>query len=212
MWRVLFGWLTLLGMCCCGLCVQAAQPSPSGSKPSISEPGVIRFAVLAYRSHDEAVAKWQPLIEYLNQSSFERRFVLEALTHQQLEEAVRLKQVDVVLTQPSQYILLSDRFGLLAPLATLVEREGAESLTQFGGVILARADRTDLHELADLKHQRIAIIGGNSMGGYQMQALELLRSGVVLPGDAAIIETGMPHDRAVDALLQGRLADRKSVV
>lgn len=191
-WRVLCVGLTLLGMGCCW------------AASTTHEPSIIRFAVLAYRPYDETVAKWQPLIEYLNQSIVEHRFVLEALTHGQLEEAVRLKRVDVVLTQPSQYILLSSRFGLLAPLATLVEREGAEALTQFGGVILARADRTDLHELADLKHQRIAITDDSSMGGYQMQALELLRNGVVLPGDATIIETGMPHDRAVETLLQGQ--------
>jgi PAS domain S-box-containing protein len=37
-----------------------------------------------------------------------------------------------------------------------------------------------------------------------MQAFELLREGLQLPGDAKLLATGMPHDRVVEAVLSGR--------
>ena len=96
---------------------------------------------------------------------------LNTLTYPELEQAVAEKRVDVVLTQPSHYILLAQRDGLLSPLATLVERDGSHKLTQFGGVMLARADRRDIETLEDLRSQRIATTQMSSLGSYQMQAL-----------------------------------------
>ncbi len=37
-----------------------------------------------------------------------------------------------------------------------------------------------------------------------MQAFELYQAGVILPNNAKIIETTMPHDKAVQALLEGK--------
>jgi len=164
----------------------------------------VRFAVLAFRPKPEVAAKWQPLIDYLNISISGRRFVLEALTYPELEQAVRAKRVDVILTQPAHYILLTNREGLLSPLVSLVERSGTHSLAQFGGVILARADRGDIVDLADLRGKRIATSQMDSLGSYQMQALELKRQGVVLPKDALVVETGQPQDKAVGEVLAGK--------
>lgn len=163
----------------------------------------VRLAVLAFRSQEETAARWQPLVEYINASIPDRIFVLEALTYAELEDAVADQRVDVVLTQPSHYSLLTHRDGLLSPLATLVERDGEHRLAQFGGVILVRSDRNDIQTLSDLRRKRIAASSVASLGSYQMQALELARRGIRLPRDAQVLETGQPQDKAVAAVLAG---------
>lgn len=168
---------------------------------STAPPDSVSFAVLSFRPKDEVAAKWQPLIDYLNASIPEHTFILETLTYPELERAVKDRRVDVVLTQPSHYILLTFRDGLLSPLATLVERDGPYALAQFGGVILARAERDDINDFTDLRGQRIATSSTSSLGSYQMQARELKQRGVNLPRDAHIIETGQPQDRAIEAVL-----------
>lgn len=168
---------------------------------TVASTGAVIFAVLAFRSEAETAAKWQPLVDHLNAAIPERSFVLEALTYPELEQAVADRRVDIVLTQPSHYSLLTYRDGLLSPLATLVERDGAHKLAQFGGVILVLAERDDIQTIEDLRGQRIATSSIGSLGSYQMQALELRRRGVRLPGDAHVIETGQPQDKAIEAVL-----------
>ena len=178
-----------------------AEPVRTETRVATTAPETVRFAVLAFRAKAETAAKWQPLIDYLNTTLPERDFALDTLTYPELEQAVAEKRVDVVLTQPSHYILLAQRDGLLSPLATLVERDGSHKLSQFGGVMLARADRRDIETLEDLRSQRIATTQMSSLGSYQMQALELMYRGVILPDDAQIIETGQPQDRVIEAVL-----------
>ena len=163
-----------------------------------------KFAVLAFRPKPETEARWQPLIDYLNSTQPSQPITLVVLNYPELEAAVKNKQVDFVLTQPAHYILLAQREHLLSPLATLLEKEGGQALASFGGVIVTRSDRSDIQRLSDLRGKRIATSSTTSLGSYQMQAFELQQVGIQLPGDARIIETGLPQDKAIQELLAGR--------
>jgi PAS domain S-box-containing protein len=165
----------------------------------------VKFAVLAYRPKPEMMARWQPVVDYLNAQQPGRRFTLEALTYPELEAAVAAKQVDLVLTQPGHYIQLTNRQGLHSPLATLVEKEGKLALATFGGVIVSRANDPSINQIADLRGKRIATSSMSSLGSYQMQALALLEQNIQLPADAKVIETGQPQDKAINELLAGNV-------
>ena len=165
----------------------------------------VKFAVLAFRPKQEMVARWQPMVDYLNAQQPGRHFTLEALTYPELEAAVASKQVDLVLTQPAHYILLTNRQELHSPLATLVEKEGKQALATFGGVIVSRANDPTITKITDLRGKRIATSGISSLGSYQMQALALLEQNIHLPRDAKVIETGQPQDKAIDELLAGNV-------
>lgn len=194
--RVVLGWSLLAWLVC----------SPVWALPQESQPveaGTVRVAVLAFRPKPETQARWQPLIDYLNQTLPQYRFRLDAYTYPELEAVVARGSIDFILTQPSHYVLLTYRNGLSSLLATLVEKSGAMSQASFGGVIVTRADRADLKDLADLRGQRLATSSMTSLGSYQTQALELMRAGVRLPEDASVLETGQPQDRAIEAVLQG---------
>mgnify|MGYP002776318955 CR=1 FL=1 len=163
----------------------------------------VKFAVLAFRSKQETATRWQPLVDYLNQAKLGRRFVLEALTYPEMVAAVHDKQVDFVLAQPGLYILLTYREGLLSPLATLADKNrDGYSLASFGGVIVTRASDNSISTLANLRGKRIATSLIDSLGSYQMQALELLQQNIHLPADAQIMEVGL-QDKAINALLAG---------
>lgn len=181
-----------------------SDPIHTNTAGRTTQSSTTKFAVLAFRPKLETAAKWQPLIDYLNASIPGRNFVLEPLTYSEFEQAVATKRVDIALTQPAHYILLTHRDGLLSPLATLVEHEGPQKLTQFGGVIVTRAERSDIEKIEDLRGRRIATSSVGSLGSFQMQELELKQRGINLPSDAQIIETGQPQDRAIEELLADR--------
>ncbi|NTV95393.1 MAG: PhnD/SsuA/transferrin family substrate-binding protein [Thiobacillus sp.] len=194
--RSLLVWLVL------GLSTSAAAVAAQATEAGAQAP--IKFAVLAFRPKPETMARWQPLVDYLNDANIGRRFILEPLTYPEMQAAVKAHQVGVVLTQPANYIQLAHGEGLYSPLATMIGKEGELPLASFGGVILTRSDRQDIRGIGDLRGKRVAASETESLGGYLMQAFELLQSDIRLPEDARVITTGVPHDKAVYEVLAGR--------
>ena len=164
-------------------------------------PREIRFGVLAFRPKPITEAQWRPVADYLSKSLNNRLVTLVALTYPELEEAVAQRKLDFVLTQPASYVHLSTRYGLSSPLATLCNMENGMPVRTFGGVIVVKAARSDILELGDLAGKRIATASAQSFGGYLMAAYELQKAGIALPQGKRLIETGMPHDRAIEQVL-----------
>jgi diguanylate cyclase (GGDEF)-like protein/PAS domain S-box-containing protein len=163
----------------------------------------VRIGVLAFRPKPETSRQWAPLAKALKAAIPQHDFVIDAYNYPELENAVSVQQVDFVLTNPSHFVLLSRKLGVSAPLATLVVEDNGAPLSSFGGVIFTRAERNDLNQLVDLKNKRLVASDKGSFGGYQTEAYELSLAGLELPGDAAIQFVGMPHDKAVQAVLDG---------
>lgn len=167
-----------------------------------AEPAVT-LGILAFRPKPETLARWQPTIDYLAAKTG-RRFDLQVFTYPELEAAISQHRVDFVLTNPAHYVLMTKRNQLSSPLATLIELDNGLPLTQFGGVIVTRADRTDITQLRDLKGKTLATPDIGSFGGYQMQAFELDQIGIRVAKDTNLLVSGMPHDTALSAVLQGK--------
>lgn len=164
----------------------------------------VKIGVLAFRPKPQTLAQWQPLAIILKQAIPEYDFVVEAFTLPEIKSAVEHHQLDFVLTNPGHYVILAKRFGLSSPLATLVFDEGGQSCRVFGGVIFTRANEAKINLLADIENRTIAITGIESLGGYQMQAYEMKQSGFRMPQDSKLLITGMPQDKVVTAVLEGR--------
>ena len=173
----------------------AVAPAWAGGAP-------LRFGVLAFRPQPQALAQWQPLVDHLAKA-LDQPMELKAFDYPGLDAAVRAHEVDIVLTNPGHFIALRHAFGLSAPLATVIIQDGDRQFTSFGGVIFTRAGRADINTLADLRHRRIAAAAADSLGGYQMQAFEMAEAGVPLPEPGDLVSVGMPHDRALEAVLAG---------
>jgi PAS domain S-box-containing protein len=163
----------------------------------------LRVGVLAFRPKAQAAAQWQPLATYLS-AALARPVVLTTYDLPELDAAVDAKAVDVVFTTPGHFIALQHVHQLSEPLATQVTLHQDSELSAFGGVIFTRADRTAIATLADLANQRIALTSMAFLGGYQMQAVELLDAGLALPQPDQLLATGMPQDQVIEAVLGGK--------
>ena len=164
-----------------------------------------RLGVLAFRSPEQTQARWQPTAEAVQAGLPDgSRLELVVLKQDELDQAVAAHRVDYVLTQPEHYVLLRERHGLAA-LVTLMPLAGGRPVTQFGGVIFARADRQDLRTLEDVAGKRVMAVHEHSFGAFRMQQWELLKRGIQLPRDVTRLEfSGQPQDKAVQAVLEGR--------
>lgn len=165
---------------------------------------VVRVGVLAFRPKPQTLQQWQPLAAALQARMPERQFEVQVYSYPELNAAVAARQLDFVLTNPGHYVLLSRRFALSSPIATLLtEGPGGVSLGSFGGVIITRAD-SPVQTLADVRGRQIAAVDIESLGGYQIQAYELKENGQPLPRREQMVLTGTPHDKVIEAVLDGR--------
>lgn len=170
---------------------------------AIADP--VRIGLLAFRPAEQMQAEWEPLRAALAEAVPEREFTLIALDYEELELAVASRRLDFVLTNSGHYVLLLRRHGLSSPLATRVNLTRGVETTVFGGVIIARANDSAIETLGDLAGRRIAYVEKDSLGGFQSQAYELLQVGIRLNDGPRLIETGLPHDRVVEAVLSGQV-------
>ncbi len=164
----------------------------------------VRIGVLAYRPLAQEQARWQALVPALQAAIPDVSFLVQAYGMAELESAVTHRQVDFVLTNPAQYVLLARRAGVQAPLATLINGNIGQDMLAFGGVIFTRADASGWQTLKSLPGATVAIVGTESLGGYQMQAQALLHAGVDPRHDLKLVALGLPQDQIVQAVLERR--------
>jgi len=171
------------------------------SSPVLAAP--LQIGVLTVRPAEQTEKQWQPFVEYL-EAHLGRRVELHAYGYADLNHAIDQNRVDLVLTNPGHYILLKHRKSFSAPIVTRIPKEGQYRLSVFGGVIFTLADRQDISKLSDLAGKRIAATSEESLGGYQAQVFEMLEAGIPAPQGDRLLATGMPHDKVVYAVLEGK--------
>jgi signal transduction histidine kinase len=112
-------------------------------------------------------------------------------------------EVDLVLTNPGHYVLLESKYRVTR-IATINKGKVAGEKTQFGAVIIARSDRSDIRTLADLKGKSFAAVSERAFGGFQMAWRELQSQGIDPFKDISFLDfLGFPQDDIVTSVFVG---------
>lgn len=164
--------------------------------------GTIRIGVLAKRGEAIALSRWQPTVDYLGDKIPSYHFELVPLDFRDIRPAVAGQKIDYILANPGIYVELEVLYGV-SRIATLKTRDRNTSYPMFGGVIFTRADRGDIHTLADIRGKRFAAVEENSLGGYLMAMREIKRAGLEPRRDNIAIEFAGTHDAVVYSILKG---------
>lgn len=163
----------------------------------------LTLGVYAYLPKPEMQQRYQPLTDYLNASLHGTHITLRVLEPNEMEEAIDRHQLDLLLTNPSHYLVVRSRNSLTGTLVTQLSKANGHVLYSMGGVIVARSGDRTINKLADLAGKRIAAPSPLSLGGYQSQLLELHDAGVKLPDPAQVL-FAKTHDATIDAVLKGQ--------
>lgn len=168
--------------------------------PAFAADKEVRIGILSFRPLDQTRQQWQSTADHLNLHIPGYRFEVIVMYYKDLDLAVNRGDFDFVLTNPEHYVTIRNDHSLSA-IATLMPLAEGHPVTQFGGVILARADREDIANLDDVRGKVISSPTEQSLGGYLMQRWTLFKNDVTINEAASVRFTGMPHDKVVMEVL-----------
>jgi len=164
----------------------------------------VAVGVFAWQGERAAIADWSPVIRDLNAALPEHRFRLDHYDAAGLRRAIAAHQVDLVITNPGYYVTMEAEFGL-SRIATLAAANVRSPDRALGSVAIARADRTDLPDLAALAGRRVAAVAPDAFGGWLILAGELKRLGLDPGSDLELRFMGLPMNNIVDAVRRGEV-------
>lgn len=195
--------MTVLLSRCVGLCLTLTLLWGYVSDSVAAAIPDVRIGVLAYRDQDATHATWQSTIDHLNQSLPAYHFVLRQGDHQSLQRAIENGDVDFILTNPGHYVTLETLLGA-SRIATLEQYGRPAAENTLGTTVIARADRSDLNTLKDLKGQRMAATSAEGFTSYQVIWRELEALGLKPETDFPLLFTGLPMDKVWQAIESGK--------
>jgi len=165
---------------------------------------VVTIGVLANRGKENALTSWQPLADYLSGEIPGHIFKIQPLNFPDVSDVVRDAKVDFVLVNSGLYIQLEYNYGV-RPIATLRARHGKSGISLFAGLIITRAERTDIRSFSDLKGKHFMAVDPDSLGGWLMAKRELMIQGIDPERDFAKLDFIGTHDGVVKEVLSGKV-------
>ncbi|MFK5894757.1 MAG: PhnD/SsuA/transferrin family substrate-binding protein [Pseudomonadota bacterium] len=166
-----------------------------------SEVKTIKIGVLAKRGVEKSMLKWGPTAEFLNKTITDYQFKIVPMKFDEIPILVKNKMVDFVIVNSAIYVELYLSYGIRRLLTLNNLLAPGMDITQFGSVIFTRIDRADIDTFAKLKHQTIAAVHPNSLGGWMMAYREIKEHGINKE-DLKQVDYLQTHDAVVYAVLE----------
>lgn len=161
----------------------------------------VKIGILANRSHDISMEKWSDTAEYLTQKIDGFEFVVVPLSFTQLQERVKDKSIDFLLTNTMYYVELEHRYGI-SRIATLKNISYSDAVvTSYGGVIFTKV-HSGIENLNQLKGKRFGAVDAHSFGGWVMVQKELKDANIRVEDFAEFNFLGT-HDAVIMAIKDG---------
>ena len=179
------------------------QVNPVKSKPEAKL--TANIAVLAFRGVAKALDMWQPTAEYLSQQIPAYHFNILPVSIDSIDETLQTGDVDFVLANPALYATLEANYGI-SRIATLRNRRHGGAYTQFGALIITRADRSDITDIRSLKGKSFMAVHPRAFGGWWMTWRKLDQAGITPKTDfSQLTFSGFPQDKIVLAVQEGKV-------
>ncbi len=160
---------------------------------------------MAFRGIAKTHEMWQPTAEYLQRNVPGYRFEIIPVSNDSIDETVKNEEVEFVLTNPARYAELESRYGI-SRIATLRNKRPGGAYTQFGALIVSRADRKDITDLQSLKGKSFMAVHPHAFGGWWMAWRELTQAGIDPKRDfSSLTYAGFPQDKIVLAVRDGKV-------
>lgn len=161
---------------------------------------VVRIGVLAKRGAEHTLSRWQPTADYLSREIPDHKFSIVPLDFDKTNKLTN-GDIDFILVNSAIYVELEMDYAV-SRIATIINRNGGSGYTQFGGVLLTRADRGDIDNIGDMAGKKMAAVDEKSLGGFLAAWREMAQAGISPYKNTLLTFLGT-HDAVVYAVQNG---------
>lgn len=160
-----------------------------------ADAGEVRVGVLAFQGSERAAREWEATMAHLGRMLPDQRFMAVPLDFASIEQALAARTIDFLITNPGSYVALEARHAV-SRIATLESGPAEAPTAAVGSTVIAKAGRTDMRGLADLKGRIVAAASPDAFGGFQIIWRELDDLGIApLPEFRDLRYSGFPMER-----------------
>jgi len=182
---------------------QLAQATPPAK--ASKEDVVVKVGVLSKEDPTRTIAQWQPTMDYLSQTIPGYKFEIVTAGFVEMREVAKNNGVDFFIVNPGMYVEFEADYGVNR-IATLKNLRLGKPYTEFGGLIITKADNNQINQLEDLKGKTFMAVSPTSLGGWYMTEGVLYESGIEnsekFLGDLSF---GKTHDNVIKAVANGEV-------
>lgn len=137
----------------------------------------IKIGLRAHHGIDKSMKQWKQTADYLSEKIPEHQFVMVPIIGlADLTSEAGKNKFDFVLTNPSSYVEMEQKFGASAVLTLRNKRQG-KPYAQFGSVIFTRKDNNKINGIKDLNNKIFIAVSKRAFGGWRVAVRELLNEG-----------------------------------
>jgi len=134
----------------------------------------ISIGVRAHSGLDAALRKWGATLEALDMATPKHKIkIVPIVGFEEADEMIKNKEIDFVLTNPSQYSIFEVKFNAVR-IATLRNLRIKGGVQKFSSIIFTKANRDDIKSLKDTKGKSILGLKKKAFGAWQMAHREFL--------------------------------------
>jgi signal transduction histidine kinase/CheY-like chemotaxis protein len=184
--------------------VFAQQVTNRHDSAAEGEEQVHQIMLMAHKGKAKGLKKWTATADYLTARIPGHRFELVPLDWDGMRAYIQTGEADFVLSNPGMYVEFEADYGIRR-LATLKNLRLGKAVSNFGSVIIKRADRDDIQGIEDLEGKHLMMSSHTAWGGWQVGWMEMLKQGFDPYKQLGQISTSGSHDKTVMAVLAGEV-------
>ncbi len=154
----------------------AASPAMT-AQPEMTTRRELRIGIMAPEGSFDVLHDWRFVGPTLEGALPGYTVRTEAVDEERLREKVAHAQMDFLIANSGFFVEMAAAYGATA-LATVESPAAVSPREALGSAIIVMNGRTDLRELADLRHQRLIAVSEGLFGGFQVGLHALQQAGV----------------------------------
>ncbi|MEL6495441.1 MAG: PhnD/SsuA/transferrin family substrate-binding protein [Cyanobacteria bacterium J06623_7] len=171
--------------------------------PQAREDIVMKVGVLSKEDPKRTIAQWQPTMDYLSETIPGYRFEIVTAGFDEMREIAKNNEVNFFVVNSGMYVEFEADYGANR-IATLKNLRLGNPYTEFGGLIITKADNSQINELEDLKGKTFMAVSPTSFGGWYMAEGVLFENGIEKPEKFfKALTFGNTHDNVIQAISSG---------
>lgn len=191
------------------LIVTLCSPMATAQEAAPAAAQELTLGILVKEGATRTLEAWSPTVARLNAlaeaSGLGLTVKIEPHTRRSLEEELSLGRLDLVLSDPDQFVVAEVEQGARALLSAAQTREGI-AYDMGGALAFVRRD-SDIRSFADLAGKRVMGASADEVMGWQLLRLEARRQGTDLSREAGSVLFSGSNQREIVYAVQNGLVD-----